>query len=501
MDNHKKKPNVKKRRHTSSSWKNKNQSIKESVKSKITQNNSTASSNTQTSVTSNSVTDTQNTIKPDEKSATTNTQSTTTEKTTTPKDNTNKPKKPGSLGKVVKANIWQAAPGVINASLDKLNSTSPIHNDMLPYGTLWDNVKDQGGFSGNALEVVDAIFSPSNSNFWKEVGNINGDLSYSVWSTIADLFSDDKAFTHNIGSTARDFIKNSHNVTAKVLDWGGYAIPFYNLGKLGRDIAKTGLNNTYDSARDYETIRDYSYGNLGFSDYIGDSLIKGAESGLTSLFNRFGENRDRYQRGRYALNEMLSTMAKDIENFKDKNSPEYASLLEKFEKFNNLAKSSDFYWATKKEMDASDLSEEDFLKSKNLTPEYFAYYKQNAHTVHNLGNNLVLNESNGNKRSDYVAGNYSYPDYTNVLNKFKKGLVGTDVKPEDTNSTTDTTEDKDKDKVTVTDANITANTGATNTANENIQSNITPNYLTNFYKEFDKKYGYDPAKGRFNIWL
>lgn len=40
-----------------------------------------------------------------------------------------------------------------------------------------------------------------------------------------------------------------------------------------------------------------------------------------------------------------------------------------------------------------------------------------------------------------------------------------------------------------------------NAVNENTQSSITPDYLTEFYKKFDKKYNYDPAKGRFNIWL
>lgn len=45
------------------------------------------------------------------------------------------------------------------------------------------------------------------------------------------------------------------------------------------------------------------------------------------------------------------------------------------------------------------------------------------------------------------------------------------------------------------------NKGINNAVNENTQSSITPDYLTEFYKKFDKKYNYDPAKGRFNIWL
>lgn len=43
--------------------------------------------------------------------------------------------------------------------------------------------------------------------------------------------------------------------------------------------------------------------------------------------------------------------------------------------------------------------------------------------------------------------------------------------------------------------------GINNAVNENTQSSVTPDYLTEFYKKFDKKYNYDPAKGRFNIWL
>lgn len=45
------------------------------------------------------------------------------------------------------------------------------------------------------------------------------------------------------------------------------------------------------------------------------------------------------------------------------------------------------------------------------------------------------------------------------------------------------------------------NKGTNNAVNENTQSSVTPDYLTEFYKKFDKKYNYDPAKGRFNIWL
>lgn len=413
--------------------------------------------------------------------------------------------KPGRRS-LVKSNLWQLVPGGISATLDNLNTASPIHNEILPYDGLWDTVKNQGGGAGNALEVVDAIFSPTNSNIWKDIGSSHGDFSYSVWSNIADLFSDDAGFVNNIGATARDLTKNFYNVAANVIDWGGYAVPYYNLGKIGRDLAKTGLDNVYDFARDYETIKDYSYKNLGFDDYIGDDLWRASKAGFNNLFSRLGENRDFYQRGRFSLNEMLSAMAKDIENHTDKNSPEYKDLVDKFERFNNLAKSSDFYWATKKEMDASDLSEEDFFKSKSITPQQFELSKQNAYALHNLGSNLALNEGSGNKRSDYVEGNYSYQDYTDAVNAAKRSLEGdsADIDTDTLNAAINIGTDVGKaitgkpvDNTTGTGTNA----GTNNTANENLQSSLTPDYLTEFYKKFDKKYGYDPAKGRFNIWL
>lgn len=420
--------------------------------------------------------------------------------------------KPG-IGSLVKSNLWQLVPGGISATLNSLNAASPIHNEILPYDGLWDTVKNQGDTVGNTLEVVDAIFSPTNSNIWKDIGSSHGDFSYSVWSNIADLFSDDAGFVNNVGATARDLTRNFYNAAATLIDWGGYAVPYYNLGKIGRDLAKTGLDNVYDFARDYETIKDYSYKNLGFDDYIGDDLWRASKAGFNNLFSRVGKNRDFYQRGRFSLNEMLSAMAKDIENHTDKNSPEYKDLVDKFERFNNLAKSSDTYWNTKKEMDASDLSDEDFLKSKNLTPEAFEYLKQSAHTLHNLGSNLSLNEGSGHKRSDYVEGNYSYGDYTDAVNAAKKYLEegNTDIDTDTLNAFMDMGTDVGKaitgkpvDNITDTGTNAGTNNNNNNnnnTANENLQSSLKPDYLTEFYKKFDKKYNYDPATGRFNIWL
>ena len=414
--------------------------------------------------------------------------------TTAANTNTNiKPTtKKSSKGSLVKSSLWGFVPGAVTSSLDELNSTSPIHNKVLPYEPLWDTVKDQGGFSGNTLEAVDAIFSPTNSKVWEGVKDTFGDLTYSVWSKGADLFSDDADFINKVGTTGRDIVRNIITGQQYITDYGGYLVPGYNLGKFGRDIGKSVLNNIWDFARDYETIKDYSYDNLGFDDYIGDSIVNAASSGLNSMFSRFGEDREFYQRGRYSLNEMLTKMSQDIANTEDKTTPEFKQLVDKFEQFNNLATLSDSYWQLTKELENSGLNEEEFFRSRNITPQQFEYLKQNANTVHNLGNNLELNESNGNKRSDYVEGNYSYQDFTKAVNEAKKSLEeGTpDIDTDTLNAAINMSTDVGK---------VIA--GDHNTSNENTQSSLTPDYLTEFYKKFDKKYNYDPAKGRFNIWL
>ena len=398
-------------------------------------------------------------------------------------------------------------PIIAEKSLDALNSTSPTNNKLLPYDTLTEATKKQGGTKGTLLNIADMFLNPMDSYYWQSGGDWLGDNSYDIWSNIAGLFSDDKAFTHNVGATARDVAKDIVDWGAKVVDLGGYLFRPAAIAKGTYVPSKAAANNIWDAPRDFEDIKDYSYKNLGFDDYIGDSIwLRGTKAGFNNLFSRFGENRDFYQRGRYSLNEMLSTMAKDIKNHKDKNSPEYKDLVDKFERFNNLAKFSDFYWTTKKEMDASDLSKEDFLKSKNLTPEAFDAFEQNAYTLHNLGSNLDLNESNGNKRSDYVEGNYSYPDYTDAVNAAKKGSEGntTDIDTDTLNAAMNMGTDVGK-VITGKPVNNTTsagtNTGINNAVNENTQSSITPDYLTEFYKKFDKTYNYDPAKGRFNIWL
>lgn len=416
-----------------------------------------------------------------------------------------------------KPNIWShikskgtriGIPFVADKALNSLNSTSPTNNELLPQETLTENIKNQGGSRGTLLNIADMVLNPMDSYYWKSGGDWLGDKWYDIWSGAAGLFSDDKAFVNNVGATARDVARDAVNWGATGVDLAGYAFRPAAIAKGTYTTSKAGVNSIWDVSRDFNDIKDYSYGNLGFNDYVGDSLWRGAKAGFNNLFSRVGENRDFYQRGRYSLNEMLSALAKDIENHKDKSSPEYKNLVNKFEKFNNLAKFSDFYWATKKEMDASDLSEEDFFKSKNITPQQFELSKQNAYALHNLGSNLDLNESNGNKRSDYVEGNYSYPDYTDAVTKAKKGLEGdsTDIDTDTINAAINIGTDVGKAIVNKPVDNTTGtgtgtNTDTTNTANENTQSNLTPDYLTEFYKKFDKKYNYDPAKGRFNIWL
>lgn len=428
-----------------------------------------------------------------------------------PNNNVKSKSSAGSASVTPKPNIWSlikkgsriGIPIIVNEVLEGLNSTSPTNNKLLPQETLTEHIKNQNGSRGTIINLADMILNPMDSYYWELGGDWLGDIGYDVWSGAAGLFSDDKPFVHNVGATGRDVVKDVVNTAAIGVDLLSYLWGPAARAKGTYVISKAGVNNIWDVSRDFNDIKDYSYKNLGFNDYVGDSIWRGAEAAVNNLFSIVGENRDFYQRGRYALNEMLSTMAKDIENHKDKNSPEYKDLVNKFERFNNLAKFSDFYWATKKEMDASDLSEEDFLKSKNLTPEAFDAFKQNVNTIHNLGSNLALNERNGIKRSDYEAGhNYGYPDYTNVLDKFKKGLEGdnTDIDTDTLNAAIGIGTDVGKAIINKPVDNTTG-TGTSNTANENTQSSLTPDYLTEFYKKFDKKYNYDPAKGRFNIWL
>lgn len=432
-----------------------------------------------------------------------------------PNNNTKSTPNTGSKPVAQKPNIWSriksngtriGIPIVAETALNRLNSTSPTNNELLPYDTLTENAKKQGGSRGTLLNIADAVLNPMDSYYWQAGGDWLGDRSYDIWSNLIGAFSDDEAYTHNAASFFRDYVKDIVDWGAKGVDLGGYLFRPAAIAKGTYVPSKAAANSLWDVSRDFEDIKDYSYKNLGFDDYIGDDLWKGTKAGFNNLFSRVGKNRDFYQRGRFSLNEMLSAMAKDIENHTDKNSPEYKDLVAKFERFNNLAKSSDTYWNTKKEMDASDLSDEDFLKSKNLTPEAFEYLKQSAHTLHNLGSNLSLNEGSGNKRSDYVEGNYSYGDYTDAVNKAKKYLEGdnTDIDTDTLNAFMDIGTDVGKAIIGKPVDNTTGtgtNAGTNNTATENLQSSLTPDYLTEFYKKFDKKYNYDPAKGRFNIWL
>lgn len=84
-------------------------------------------------------------------------------------------------------------------------------------------------------------------------------------------------------------------------------------------------------------------------------------------------------------------------------------------------------------------------------------------------------------------------DINNGTNNLAENVVNTSVGQNITQGAT--TPEKKETPATGT------NKGINNAVNENTQSSVTPDYLTEFYKKFDKKYNYDPAKGRFNIWL
>lgn len=84
-------------------------------------------------------------------------------------------------------------------------------------------------------------------------------------------------------------------------------------------------------------------------------------------------------------------------------------------------------------------------------------------------------------------------DINNGINNLAENVVNTSVGQDTTQGAT--TPEKKEKPATGTNKDIN------NAVNENTQSSITPDYLTEFYKKFDKTYNYDPAKGRFNIWL
>lgn len=84
-------------------------------------------------------------------------------------------------------------------------------------------------------------------------------------------------------------------------------------------------------------------------------------------------------------------------------------------------------------------------------------------------------------------------DTNNGTNNLAENVVNTSVGQNITQGAT--TPEKKETSATGT------NKGTNNAVTENTQSSVTPDYLTEFYKKFDKTYNYDPAKGRFNIWL
>lgn len=433
--------------------------------------------------------------------------------------NGNKPSIWNKGVKLVKKYGAGGLPIAVDVGFSLANSTSPTQSGI--YEPLWDQIKNTDDGYGYAANLTDAVLSPTSSKLWdtgiEKAGDFVSNLANKALLAIGDLSNNtDNSSSannlvesalgtylkHNVANIAKNYVKGGLTGLRYGADYAPYFFPVTAIPKVTRDITTTALNNIWDYGRDLDSIKYYTYGDLGYNDFIEDDVWAAGRAGLDNLFSNFGEDEDYYQRGRYSLNEMLSTIAKDIENHKDKNSTEYKDLVDKFERFNNLAKFSDFYWTTKKEMDASDLSKEDFLKSKNLTPEAFDAFEQNVKTLHNLGSNLVLNESNGNKRSDYVEGNYSYLDYTDAVNAAKKGLEGdnTDIDTDTLNAAMNMGTDVGK-AIVNKPVDTSTGTGTNNAVNENSQSSITPDYLTEFYKKFDKTYNYDPTKGRFNIWL
>jgi hypothetical protein len=441
-----KKPNVKKRRYTGSFWKNKNQSIKESVKSKVTQkqatgtntqsntkpankyvipsneeirqsikdsvkskvtqNKSTASSNTQTSVTSNSVTDTKNTIKPDEKSATANTQNntkptdkTTTEKTTTSPADTNKAKKssiwdktPKSvkwLGeKALKGGIKGGIPVGINWALDSMNGTSSLYYD--PATGEYIDTSDMHPIWQNNLAKNNWVYN----------------VPYSIFDKLPEA----------AGEVINDMLRvedpESRALISTVVDAGSYLIPYYGLGKGTYDIGNKVVNSVLDTNRDIDMIKDLRYGDLGFSiKYLDDSTFgpdlspiwEGIKTSLandwvhdlTGIGRRtgFSEQSDVYKLGQQTTVKMMQKMLEDTDNFDPANAKSRVTLNQ-FNMMNQLLKNADAYWQLEGIKKTKNMSNDAFyayLKSAGIDANTYRGMEYAAKQLYNLGDNQERN--------------------------------------------------------------------------------------------------------------
>lgn len=401
MDNHKKKTNVKKSGHTSSSsWKNRNQSIKDSVISKITQNNSTAnnstaSSNPQTSVNSSTSINTQDTSKPAEKPTT------TTEKTTPPAD----------TSKAKKSSIWYKTPKPV-----KLVGKS-ILKGIIPAASNWalDNINDTSSlyYDPNTDMYVD---SADMQAIWqKNLANNNWayNLPYSAFNKLPD------ALGEGISDVLRVKDPKARKIVSDITNAISYAIPYYGIGKGIYDIADKASNTIWDTNRDMDMLKDLRYGDLGYSnkwlldnDDNGwlatpgaflESVWEGVKTAsandwvhnLTGLSRRtgFSEQSDVYKLGQQTVTKMMHKMLEDTGNFDPANAKSRV-ILNQFNMMNQLLKNADRYWefqSIKKDKNMGDESFYNYLNGAGIDTNTYKGMEYAAKQLYNLGDNQERN--------------------------------------------------------------------------------------------------------------
>lgn len=399
MDNQKKKTNVKKR-HTSSSWEKRSQSIKDSVKSKISQNSKPITSvNSQTSVNNSTSVNTQDTSKPVE------TRTTTTAEKTTPPSDTSKAKKSSiwSIGaKIPKPVKWlgkNTLKGIIPAAsdraLDSINDTSSLYYD--PNTGMYVDSAD-----------MQAIWQKNLAN-----NNWAYNLPYSAFNKLPD------ALGEGISDVLRVKDPKARKIASDITNALSYAIPYYGIGKGIYDIADKASNTIWDTNRDMDMLKELRYGDLGYSNKwlldndtgswldapaaLGESLWEGIKTAsandwvynLTGLGRRsgFSEQSDVYKLGQQTITKMMHKMLEDTDNFNPTNVNSRATL-NKFNMMNQLLKNSDRYWelqSIKRDNNMSDESFNNYLSNAGIDTNMYRGMEYAAKQLYNLGDNQERN--------------------------------------------------------------------------------------------------------------
>ena len=309
-------------------------------------------------------------------------------------------------------------PLAVDVGFGLANSTSPTQSGI--YEPLWDNIKNTDDSYGFAANLVDAVLSPTSSKLWdtgiEKAGDFTANLTNKALSSIIDPVSSNDAnsttdklvgtalgtyLKHNIADTAKNYVKTGLTGLRYGADYIPYLFPPTAGPKITRDVVTTTLNNVWDYGRDLDSIKYYTHGDLGYNDFTENDFWEAGKAGLDNLFSNFAEDADYYQRGKYSINEMLSSVEKDIQNSTDYDSDDYKQLYNKLVNFKNLADYGDAYWQLQKGIENSNLSEREYLATLGLTTDDLKAFEISAKRLHNLGANLSANEKRGIKRSSY----------------------------------------------------------------------------------------------------